>query len=201
MQNLRGYRILCISLYPVSYFPSKREIVYFENLTVTIKTLAAEIAPGFRGLARDSQLVAKYVDNPDMLVSYPVKIDLDLTNKNYAIKLLTERLKFLSDVNILPFKYITDISLIKKSNYSVRINLKKELQPEVLILFQSMLGDDFKRTAITFRDYKLEIRNYNRLFDTKRYVSGDYKNATTESIFKLVKNKICKPKSENFLNF
>lgn len=121
-----------------------------------------------------------------------IKVDLDLKNKNYAIKLLTERLKFLSDVNILPFKFIDEIKLIKKSNYSVKIFLKKELQPEVLILFQSMLGDDFKRTAITFRDYKLGIRNYNRMFDTKRYMDGGYKTATYESIYELIKSKMCK---------
>jgi len=125
-----------------------------------------------------------------------IKVDLDLNNKNYAIKILTERLKFLSDVNILPFKFIDEIKLIKKKNYSVKIYLKKDLQPMILILFQSMIGDDFKRTAITFRDYKLGLRNYNRMFDTKRYVEGHYKSATYESIFELIKSKICRPKED-----
>ena len=126
-----------------------------------------------------------------------LKVDLDLNNKNYVLKILIERLKFLSDVNILPFKFIENIELIKKKNYSVKIYLKKSLQPMILILFQSMLGDDFKRTAITFRDYKINIRNYNRMFDTKRYVGGEYKTATSENIFEIVKSKIVKSENNN----
>lgn len=119
-----------------------------------------------------------------------IKVDLDIKIKQSAINFLIERLKFLSDTNILPFKYVTDIVLIKKKTHSVKIYLSKSLQHETLILFQSILGDDYKRTAITFRDYKLGIRNYNRIFDTKRYLSGDYKIAKKNSVFEIIKSRI-----------
>lgn len=125
-----------------------------------------------------------------------LKVDLDIRFMDVAIKILTERLKFLSDVNILPFKHVTKIELFKKSNYSAKIYLNKDLQPMSLILLQSILGDDWKRTAITFRDYKMNLRNYNRLFDVKRYVGGEYKTSKIFDVFDIIKKEIVKNKNE-----
>lgn len=121
-----------------------------------------------------------------------LKVDLDIDSELKAKRFITERLKFLSDTNILPFKYISTIILIKKNKHSVKIYLKKELPPQSLILFQSILGDDFKRTAITLRDYHLGIRNYNRMFDVKRYMNGEYISSEKKIIYDYVSERINK---------
>jgi len=116
-----------------------------------------------------------------------LKLDLDLSSETEVISLLTERLKFLNDVKLLPFNIIDEIILIKKNNYSVKILLSKTLKiKQELILFQSILGSDYKHTAITYRDYKLGLRNYNRLFDVKRNIDGEYIFSNEKSIFNLV---------------
>jgi hypothetical protein len=119
-----------------------------------------------------------------------LKVDLDIKTKSKSIKLITERLKFLNDVNVLKFKYVKNIILVKKNTYSVKIYLNKRLTTSNLLLFQSILGDDYKRTAVTFRDYKLGIRHFNRMFDTKRYITGDYIHSENTPIYELIKNKI-----------
>lgn len=104
-----------------------------------------------------------------------IKVDLDLDTIQECVELLTERLKFLNDIQMLYKSYIDKIVLIKKSKYSVKIYINKKLINELyLITIQSILGDDWKRTAITLRDYNLNIKNYNRLFDIKRYPNGEY---------------------------
>lgn len=114
-----------------------------------------------------------------------LKIDLDFKSKKKSINLLNERLKFLNEINILPIKYIIKIELIKKNNYSAKIYLKKSLKDKKdIIILQSILGTDYKHTSITFRDFKLNIQNYNRLFDIKRYPDGSYKKAKIFDISK-----------------
>lgn len=118
-----------------------------------------------------------------------LKIDLDTLTRFEAIEILKERLHFLEITQILPKKNISDIVLKHKSKYSAIIYLKKRLKdPLQLIIMQSILGDDWKRTAITFRDYSMGIRNYNRLFDIKRYTDGSYKFGRKEDITKEVLN-------------
>ena len=107
-----------------------------------------------------------------------LKVDLDMYFSLMVEKLLVERIQFLINVGILEKDIIEKIELYKKSKYSVKIYLNKFIaDPKDLILIQSILGDDYKRTAITFRDYKLGLRNWNRMFDIKRYENGEYKEA------------------------
>lgn len=122
-----------------------------------------------------------------------LKIDLDLNTKKKSIDLLTERLKFFNQTKILLFSDIENIILIKKKNFSVKIYLKKEIKsPEIIILFQSMLGDDYKRTAITIRDLILGIRNFNRMFDGKLYVDGKFKFSKEINIYLELSERINK---------
>ena len=97
-----------------------------------------------------------------------IKIDLDLKTKNKCIKHLKDRLIFLNKNLILTFDNIIKIELIKKKTYSCKIYTKKKLKdPLILILIQSILGDDWRRTTITLRDLLLGVENFNRLFDAK----------------------------------
>lgn len=104
-----------------------------------------------------------------------LKIDLDLDSLNETVQMLKERIIFLTKINIMSKKDIEKIECIKKTKYSAKIYLNKEFRDKKdLILMQSILGSDYKHTAITFRDCSLGILNFNRLFDIKRYPDGSY---------------------------
>ena len=136
----------------------------------------------------ESEKIKNFSDRRNIL-----KVDLDLKSKKSVLNLLNERLNFLNLTEILEFNKIEDIILIKKSKYSIKIILKKELiVSEMIIILQSVLGDDWKRTAITFRDYYIGLRNWNRLFDIKLYSDSTYKFSKEVSIYQEVKELIKK---------
>lgn len=98
-----------------------------------------------------------------------IKIDLDVKLKKTAIKILKIRFKFLFDCGILHYDNIEKILLVKKNNFSSKVFLNKRFKNERdKIIFMALLGTDFKHLAITFRDYKLGFKNYDRLFNIKR---------------------------------
>jgi hypothetical protein len=105
-----------------------------------------------------------------------IKIDLDKYFLYFSKKELRKRLNFLYSLKIINLKDILYIEWIKKSKWSCRIHYNNTLKNELdLIIIQSVLGDDWKRTAITFRDFKLNIENYNRIFDYKQYSNNKIK--------------------------
>jgi len=108
-----------------------------------------------------------------------IKIDLDLETKQECLELLTERLKALDKWELLPLGMIERIELIKKNTFGAFIFLTKKTTPEFLIIFQSILGDDWKHTAITLHNLKSRQEFWNKLFNySKRNVSGEYVTAT-----------------------
>ena len=72
-QSKRGYKILILSLYPVSYVPSKGELSYFEEMTVEVKFRPAP--PGglsVRCSSEDRREIMRMVNNPEVIDSYPL---------------------------------------------------------------------------------------------------------------------------------
>ena len=121
-----------------------------------------------------------------------IKVDLDIKDKSEAIKVIKDRLNFLlySRIGLLKRNLIKKIELVYKSNYSCRIYLNKSFKdPLLLLLLQSILGDDYKHTAISLRDYMLGIENFNRLFTYKRYPDQSFKKAKIIDITKEVFSK------------
>lgn len=119
-----------------------------------------------------------------------LKIDLDLKFKFQAIKQLKHRLIFLNRVNMLMFDNIDKVELIKKSNYSCRIYLKKPLKEiYVIILLQAICGSDWKHISITLRDYYIGVKDFNKLFTIKRYTNGKYKIAKITDITNIILTK------------
>lgn len=119
------------------------------------------------------------------------KVDLDIKVKNKTIDFLVERINYLIWFNIFSLQDIEKIELIHKNTYSCKIHYKREvLSPEIQIIIQSVLGDDFKRTMICLRDYNLGINNWNRLFDVKKNVSGDYVFGKTTDVTKTIFDKL-----------
>ncbi|MHA1381428.1 MAG: hypothetical protein ACTSRG_23925 [Candidatus Helarchaeota archaeon] len=117
-------------------------------------------------------------------------MDLDIEKYYDSVNHIYERLKYLDDIKLLPKILIKRIVLIQKKNFSCKIYLKKEAKTPVhLILFQSIIGEDFKRTALTLRDFECGLRNFNRMFDLKRYPDGEYISSQNLDITKKILNK------------
>ena len=78
-----------------------------------------------------------------------LKIDLDVYRFTKVQRILVERLQFLININLIVMEDIVQIEMVKKQKYSAKIILKKPLKSvELLILFQSILGDDYKRKKL-----------------------------------------------------
>jgi hypothetical protein len=73
IQEMRGYEILLLNLYPVQYIPKPGEISYYENMTVVVSTKEQAPKEGldlFRGLPEDRARVLEIVDNPQEVNTY-----------------------------------------------------------------------------------------------------------------------------------
>lgn len=74
IQELRGYKILILNLYPVQYTPKIGEISYFEEMKVIVTTTPISILPTakttFRGLLQDQARVLDVIDNPAEVDTY-----------------------------------------------------------------------------------------------------------------------------------
>ncbi|PKP59855.1 MAG: hypothetical protein CVT89_00775 [Candidatus Altiarchaeales archaeon HGW-Altiarchaeales-2] len=104
VQEMRGYKILILNLYPVHYIPKTGELYYYKNMGVLIDTqqiLTLSSEPtSFRGLPKDENKVIGIVDNPQIIDTYtgnsvgnitaigsiPLQISLNpLESYNYVI--------------------------------------------------------------------------------------------------------------------
>lgn len=69
--QFRGYTILVLALHPVQYIPTTGELLYYPQMTISVKTTCADTPnPLYRGLDRDKQLVMGRVDNPLLAETY-----------------------------------------------------------------------------------------------------------------------------------
>jgi len=74
-QDMCGYKIVFVNLYPVEYFPASRQLYYYENLNLnveleSISQVSASSATRIRSSAIDQKRVLNFVDNPDVLTTY-----------------------------------------------------------------------------------------------------------------------------------
>ncbi len=73
-QVKKGYRILTVELFPVTYHPVSGKLSYYEELTLIVHTKPQKAAPRtYRGLAKDAAEVRLVVDNPELLATYPTR--------------------------------------------------------------------------------------------------------------------------------
>ena len=72
-QNFRGYKIVLIQFFPVTYIPARRKVFYYPNINVTVKTRKVrEKNPFYRGLPQDQEKVKSMIDNLETLKKYKV---------------------------------------------------------------------------------------------------------------------------------
>ena len=67
IQELRGYRILILNLYPVQYTPKAGKISYFDSMNVIVNTVPETVSDNFRGLPQDKARVLDVVANPEVV--------------------------------------------------------------------------------------------------------------------------------------
>jgi len=112
-----------------------------------------------------------------------LKIDLDLKTREEAISLLMERMKYFKDIFGVEYTYWKKIELVKKTRYSARIFLKKDLLDDKnIIILQLIFGSDWRKEINTFYNSQaLKMSYSNRMFDMK-YYNKKFKYAEVEDI-------------------
>ena len=68
--SLRGYRILVMDLFPLSYDHGK--VFYYSSMEVNVELKSKENSL-YRGFEKDREWVSRYIDNDEMLATYPLK--------------------------------------------------------------------------------------------------------------------------------
>ncbi|HER45495.1 MAG TPA: PKD domain-containing protein, partial [Thermoplasmatales archaeon] len=77
----RGYAIFFVNLHPVHYTKDSGEIIWYNHMTVQVKTQPTSVTTSIRTMQQDKDLVTKQVVNPQMLKTYedaPQSKPLDL---------------------------------------------------------------------------------------------------------------------------
>ncbi len=122
-QFMNGYSILLSSYTPLEYIPKSGKISYFKNIKIVVQTektsKANEILKNLSSLDKIKKRVKEFVDNPEMVYSYP-------SGKNraeYDILLITS-----SDYEDDFDDYIT---LYNKMGYKTRVHTVQEIESNV----------------------------------------------------------------------
>lgn len=120
-----------------------------------------------------------------------LKIDLDMDNKEDIINLLSERLKYMHDLNFFQLDNIKEINLLHKTSYAVKIELFEDITEELIVILQLALGSDYRKEINSLINFKkLNMRYWNRLFTAKRYKDGSIITADeetiTENVFRVI---------------
>jgi len=77
-------------LYPVQYIPNTGKLYYFEEMTISIKTVEKnQINPLFRNTKNDGIELSKKIDNPLSIASYTKKLMDSFSSNDYDLLILT----------------------------------------------------------------------------------------------------------------
>jgi len=93
-QSKRGYQILILNLYPVSYLPAEGELSYFEYMIVEVEFRSSPLEGlSVRCSSEDKQEIRRMVDNPEAIDSYPQVGPLASENEYKYVIITSEGLK------------------------------------------------------------------------------------------------------------
>lgn len=103
-----------------------------------------------------------------------LKVDTDTYYLFSTINIISERLIYLNDSGVFPFRYIKKIIASKKKRWNVKIYLSKNITVELIILLQLILASDYKKEINTMiNHYALKMEYSNRMFTIKKYKNND----------------------------
>ncbi len=129
VQHSKGYKILIMKLHPVQYIPKKRELFYFETMTVTLRLKqTGEISPFFRNLPQDRAHVLDIADNPNQMNTY--------TNTATCV----QRVSLVDHSHSYVYVIITDNTLSSSFQPLIDWKLQKGLNATVVLL-EDILND------------------------------------------------------------
>lgn len=77
----RGYTVLFVNLHPVQYIRDSGEIIWYDHMTLNVKTQPTTVTKSIRNMDQDKELVIKEVVNPQVIKTYedaPQLAPLDL---------------------------------------------------------------------------------------------------------------------------
>lgn len=126
-----------------------------------------------------------------------LKIDCDCESLEETIDLIVERCSYLHDTGFLPFKHFNKIIAGKKTKFNVKIYLNCDLREEFIIMLQLIFNSDWRKEINTIvNHYVLKMDYSNRMFDIKRYKSGNLKYSKKYNITSIVEEKVRNPLRE-----
>ena len=72
--ELKGYRILVLNLYPISYIPKTGQITYYDEMEVQVSlNEKSRLNRLFRGTFNDEKSIVNLIENPEILTTYSNK--------------------------------------------------------------------------------------------------------------------------------
>ncbi len=88
--SFRGYQILVLMLHPVQYVPTTGELVYYENIKISVETVKNEhMNTLFRGLDQDISELRTMIDNHEVITTYSNKLSSSELLDGYELLILT----------------------------------------------------------------------------------------------------------------
>jgi hypothetical protein len=66
----RGYTILFVNLHPVQYITDSGEIIWYDHMTLQVKTQPTSMIKSVRNMNQDKDLVLKEIVNPQVITTY-----------------------------------------------------------------------------------------------------------------------------------
>lgn len=120
-----------------------------------------------------------------------LKIDTDTRTALETINLLKDRLSYMHDMGVFYAQGVDRIVLGFKTRWNAKIYLKKNIEPAQIIMFQLILGSDWRKECNTILNhYILNMEYSNRMFDIKRYNNGKVIVAKTKEVTTEIKEYI-----------
>ena len=170
VQSFRGYKILIINLYPVSYIPASGSLSYYKNIELEIvsqmRASADEETISLRGLDSDEVLIEERISNPSAIGSYTNVETLDSGEEN-------EPTSIVNPADTYAYVIITSNSFL---NASGAFNFED--------LIASKIAKGISATIVTVEDIYADV-DYNGIDaqeEIRNFITDAYNNWETEYI-------------------
>ena len=179
--DYRGYSIFIVNLFPVHYINDTGEIYYYENMTITIKTIdTGSISPWFRGLSKDEIIMKEKVNDYSRINTYssipssPGNSSIVNSSEEYDFVIITKE-DFAKEPNFPPdwrwWYTFQDLVDYKNSNgFNTKMIEIEDILVQPEYHWNGIFGDGQNESI--FNDTQCHIRNFIK--DAYRNWNIDY---------------------------
>ncbi|MGC9308025.1 MAG: C25 family cysteine peptidase [Thermoplasmatota archaeon] len=165
VQRCRGYNILLLKLYPVSYIPESGQLYFYKHITISISTSAesqemdvSHYTSNYRGLPRDKRRVQQLVDNLETTSDEPVKTASNAASIYYVI--ITKNGFAEAFQNLTNWKESRG-TYTNYSNLTTKIVLLEDITANSSFWYNGYWGDGGDESI--FNDTQCQIRNFIKM--------------------------------------